>query len=50
MALYYAVLPIHMLFSEDAEETFSRTIKHLMVGSKLLMLALWFCSIFNLKK
>lgn len=32
LALYHGVLPIHMPFSEDAEETFSRAINHLMKG------------------
>lgn len=34
LALYHGVLPIHMPFSEDAEETFSRAIDHLLVGFK----------------
>ncbi|XP_073111671.1 pyruvate kinase isozyme G, chloroplastic [Elaeis guineensis] len=30
LALYHGVLPIHMQFSNDAEETFSRAIKYLL--------------------
>ncbi|XP_065032775.1 pyruvate kinase isozyme G, chloroplastic-like isoform X2 [Musa acuminata AAA Group] len=30
LALYHGVLPIHMQFYENADETFSRAIKHLM--------------------
>lgn len=32
LALYHGVVPIYMEFSEDAEETFSRAIKLLLVS------------------
>ncbi|CAL9053104.1 unnamed protein product [Musa banksii] len=35
LTLYQGVLPLYMQFSDDAEETFSRAIKHLMNGGYL---------------
>lgn len=36
LALFHGVVPIYMEFSEDAEETFSRAIKLLVVSDVLL--------------
>ncbi|KAJ6851188.1 pyruvate kinase isozyme G, chloroplastic-like [Iris pallida] len=35
LALYHGIVPIHMPFSDDAEETFSRAIDYLMKGKIL---------------
>lgn len=38
LALYQGVMPIHMQFSDDAEETFSRALKLLLVSDSSIYL------------